>query len=58
MTPKHLYDIFKNYFTWFAPHVTSFTTNRKDGGIDITLDTGEILNFNVDKNKNWILKRK
>ena len=58
MTPKHLYEIFKDLFNWFVPHVTSFTTNRKDGGIDISLDTGEILNFQINKSGSWILRRK
>ena len=61
MTPKKLFEIFKENFNWFIPHVVKFTSNRADGGIDISLDTGEILNFTVENNRNkrsWILKRK
>ena len=58
MTSKRQFEIFKESFNWFAEHVTSFTSNRHDGGIDITLDTGEILNFKVEKDKSWVLRRK
>lgn len=58
MSPKRMYDIFKELFNWFVPHVVCYSTNRTDGGIDITLDSGENLNFNIDKNHNWILKRR
>ena len=56
MTPKHLYDIFKKEFAWFIPHVVKYKSNRKTGGIDIYLDSGDILNFQADRT-GWLLKR-
>ena len=58
MTPKRQYEIFKEQFNWFTNHVVSYKANRNEGGIDISLDTGEILNFKIEKDKSWILRRK
>ena len=59
MTPIALYAKFKEHFPWFEPHVTKYRGNRKEGGIDIFLDDGQIMNFNVDPERKgqWILKR-
>lgn len=64
MTPKRQFELFKEYFNWFADHVVSYKVNKNEGGIDISLDTGETLNFIVYKdskypsNRTWILRRK
>lgn len=57
MTAKRLYENFCRLFGWFVPHVTKFKENRTDGGIDIFLDTGEVMNFQADKSYGWILRR-
>lgn len=57
MTPKHMYEIFKQEFPWFVPNVEKFNQNRKDGGIDIHLDNQVVLNFQVNRN-GWILSRR
>lgn len=57
MGPKKLYDFFKEYFTWYEGHVVKYKPNRTAGGIDIYLDTGEILNFQLDTKNSWVLKR-
>ena len=55
MTAKALYAAFLKLFPWMADEVEQFKTNRKLGGIDIYLETGEVLNFTMKKN-NWVLK--
>ena len=56
MTPKHLYEVFKQEFPWFVPNVVKYQQNRTDGGIDIYFDDHTILHFQVNRN-GWILKR-
>lgn len=58
MSPKTLFDKFNELFNWLSEHAKKYKANRKDGGIDIYLDSGEILNFQVDKEHHWILRRK
>ena len=55
MTAKALYAVFLKLFPWMADEVEQFKTNCKDGGIDIYLETGEVLNFSMSKNT-WVLK--
>lgn len=59
MTPIALYAIFKEHFPWFEPHVKKYRGNRKEGGIDIFLDDGQIMNFQADSERKgqWVLKR-
>ena len=56
---KSLYQKFKEYFPWFEPHVKKYKGNRKEGGIDIFLDDGQIMNFQEDTERKgqWVLKR-
>lgn len=56
MTPKRLYSHFCEEFPWFVPDVIKYTENRNDGGIDIFLKSGDILNYKREK-KSWILKK-
>ena len=55
MIPKHIFNIFIQAFPWYEAHVVKYKGNRIDGGIDITLDSGDIFNFNID-GKTWVLK--
>ena len=57
MSPKRLYDRFKESFPWFVPNVVRYKENRADGGIDVYLDTGEVLNYQLGKKGSWTLKR-
>ncbi len=56
MTPKRLYSHFCEEFPWFVPDVIKYTENRNDGGIDIFLKSGDILNYKREK-KSWVLKK-
>lgn len=58
MLPKTLYDKFKRQFPWFAETAEKYTANREDGGIDIYLKDGTILNFQFTDRNEWVLKRK
>ena len=55
MTAKALYSAFLKLFPWMADEVEQFKTNRKEGGIDIYLETGDVLNFSMYKGT-WVLK--
>lgn len=55
MTAKALYAAFQKIFPWMADEVEQFKTNRTKGGIDIYLESGEVLNFTMNKGE-WILK--
>lgn len=59
MTPMSLYMIFKEHFPWFESHVKKYRGNHKEGGIDIFLDDGQIMNFQADSERKgqWVLKR-
>lgn len=59
MTPMALYSKFKKLFPWFEQHIVKYKGNRKEGGIDIFLDDGQVMNFQEDSSKKnqWILKR-
>jgi len=56
MLPARLYDIFKQIFPERVPYVKKYKGSKTNGGIDISFTDGTVLNFNVDKNKNWVLK--
>lgn len=56
MTTKHMYEIFAKEFPWFVPNVVKYQANRKEGGIDIFLDSHSTLNFQLSRT-GWILKR-
>ena len=58
MLPKILYERFKQEFPWFAESSVKYMGNRKDGGIDIYLKDGTVLNFQYTDRNSWILKRK
>ena len=58
MLPKILYDHFKKQFPWFAESAEKYMVNRKDGGIDIFLKDGTVLNFQYTERNSWVLKRK
>lgn len=57
MSPKRLYDHFCDIFTWYKGHITKYKENKSNGGIDIFLDNGDILTFQMDKKGGWVLKR-
>lgn len=54
MIPKRLYGIFCKEFPWFVPDVIKFVS-KKDGSIDILLNSGTVLNYSQTK-AGWILK--
>lgn len=55
-TAKSLYALFEFRFPWLIPSVTKYVSNRKDGGIDIYLNTGEHL-FYTENPKGWLLRK-
>lgn len=55
-TAKALYSSFQRRFPWLADDASKYVSNRKDGGIDIYLDTGEVLHY-VETRKGWILSK-
>ena len=57
MTAKKLFDIFKQVFPWMVEDVEEYSANRKDGGIDIRMETGVTLNFQFTSGKDWVLRR-
>lgn len=56
MILHNLYRSFCERFPWFVPHILKYQGNRKEGGIDIWLDTGEIMNYQETR-KTWCLKK-
>ena len=56
MLPKQLLEQFKKDFPWFADKVVKYKGNRKEGGVDIFLEDGTVLNYRKEKN-DWLLKR-
>lgn len=56
MPPKYLYSNFERRFPWFAGHVVKYVSNRKEGGIDIYMDSGEVI-FYSEQGKGWILRK-
>lgn len=55
-TAKALCSSFQRRFPWLADDASKYVSNRKDGGIDIYLDTGETLHY-VETRKGWILSK-
>jgi hypothetical protein len=56
MSPKALYSNFERRFPWLTGHVVKYVSNRKDGSIDIHMDSGEIL-FYSEQGRSWILRK-
>ena len=54
MISKRLFEHFKKDFPWYIPNISKYKAN-KDGGIDIYLVDGVVLNYQNDKN-GFILK--
>lgn len=57
MTSKKLYDRFASLCPWFTDDVIKYQGNHKEGGIDIFMKDGSILNFQIEGRSNWTLKR-
>lgn len=58
MTPIMIFNRFRAIFPEYVPHVVKYK-NNKTGGIDIWLDDGPILNFQIEKkgtSGSWVLK--
>lgn len=56
VTTKKTYEYFCQVCPWYKDDIAKYKSN-KEGGIDIFLNDGTILNFQVEKRGNWILKR-
>ncbi len=56
MIPKRLYESFKTNFPWFVDHVKKYKGNKETGGIDIFMDDGSVLNYQMNRT-GWLLKR-
>lgn len=58
MTAAMIFNRFKAIFPEYVPHVVRYK-NSKNGGLDIWLDDGSILNFSIEYKGltgNWVLK--
>ena len=56
MTAFNLYSKFKTLFPWFAPKIVKYKAHKPEG-IDVYLNSHEVLYFNIDKKGKWILKK-
>lgn len=56
MTPKSLFEHFKVQFPWFVPNVDKFKGNKSEGGIDIYMTDGTVLNYQYSRT-GWLLQK-
>lgn len=56
MTPKRMYEHFQDQFPWFVSKVDKFRVNKREGGIDIFMNDGSVLNYQYGRD-GWILKK-